>query len=131
MDLIDKKIKELYNNDKALFSEKINVHPTNFSKKLKTIENQMAKVNAFLEPLNLELEIKEKPILSNENLLYFNNVFKGKSLVSEWLLEKGYGEIDKKTNRIIINKKLYNKDLILLLKEYQNDLNKQPNKNDY
>ncbi|MBE7649257.1 hypothetical protein [Tenacibaculum finnmarkense] len=60
MKIINEKIKELYNNDKALFSESIDVDPKNFSKKIRTIENKINSVNEFLKYLNLEIEIKEK-----------------------------------------------------------------------
>lgn len=60
MRIIDKKIKELYNNDKALFSEKIGIDPKNFSKKIRTIENKINSVNEFINHLDLEIEIKEK-----------------------------------------------------------------------
>ncbi len=60
MDIINEKIKELYNNDKALFSEKINVIPKNLSKRIKTIQNKIEYVNDILKHLDLELVIKEK-----------------------------------------------------------------------
>lgn len=60
MRIINEKIKELYKNDKALFSEKINVAPKNLSKKIKTVENKIEFVNEFLSHLNLTLEIKHK-----------------------------------------------------------------------
>lgn len=61
MKKIEKKIKELYNNDKALFAGKINVDPKNLSKKIKTVKNKIQFVNEFLNYLNLEAIITEKP----------------------------------------------------------------------
>jgi len=61
MKIINEKIKELYNNDKALFSEKINVPYKNLASKIKTVENKIDFANEFLGHLNLELQIKEKP----------------------------------------------------------------------
>ena len=60
MKIINEKIKELYNNDKALFSKKINVIPKNLSKKIKTIQNKIDYVNDILKHLGLELVIKDK-----------------------------------------------------------------------
>lgn len=57
--LCDKKIKELYNNDKALFAETINVPYKNLASKIRTLENKIEFVNEFLSHLNLIIEIKE------------------------------------------------------------------------
>lgn len=120
MDLIDKKIKELYNNDKALFSEKINVHPTNFSKKLKTIENQMAKVNAFLEPLNLEIEIKEK---EERPLFYATPISILPDAFFSWLVDKGYIEKNAENINVITPKNFI--QMKQFLKEYEATKNEE------
>lgn len=59
--LITKKIKELYpgRDSKALFCIANGYTYKNFASKVKTIINQIDKVNAFLKPLNLVMEIKE------------------------------------------------------------------------
>ena len=61
MKIIKEKIKELYQNDKVLFAEKINVAPKNLSKKIKTVENKIEFVNEFLNYLDLEVIIISKP----------------------------------------------------------------------
>lgn len=63
IELINKKIKELYNNDKALFAEKINVPYKNLASKIRTVENKIDFVNEFLANVDLVLEIKEKPTI--------------------------------------------------------------------
>lgn len=60
MNIIDKKIKELYGT-KALFSEKLGIDPKDYASKFRTVENRIEFVNDFLKNLNLELEIKETP----------------------------------------------------------------------
>jgi len=59
MNIINKKIKELYNNDKTLLSETIDVPYKNLASKIRTVENKIDFVNEFLKPLNLSVEIIE------------------------------------------------------------------------
>ena len=58
MELIDKKIKELY-GDKASFADHLGVDPKNLSKTIKPIENKIKKVSEFLKHLGLEIKIGE------------------------------------------------------------------------
>ena len=66
IELINQKIKELYNNDKALFAETINVPYKNLASKIRTVENKIEFVNEFLSNVDLVLELKEKPTIDNE-----------------------------------------------------------------
>lgn len=61
MQLIEDKIKELYPS-KEVFSKSINVLPTNLSKKLRTVKKRIDWFNNFLDPLELEVEIKDKQL---------------------------------------------------------------------
>ena len=60
MEIINQKIKELYNNDKALFAETIDVPYKNLASKVRTVNNKIDFVNEFLSNLNLEIKIMEK-----------------------------------------------------------------------
>lgn len=57
IDKIEEKIKEIYGS-KAFFCEAQGYDYKNFSKKLRTVENQIAFLNDFLKPLKLEVVIK-------------------------------------------------------------------------
>ena len=59
MTIINKKIYELYNS-KAHFCEKNGYKYKDFASKLRTLQKKINWVNKFLEPLNLEIVIKEK-----------------------------------------------------------------------
>lgn len=56
---IKQRIKELYKSI-ALFCAENNYRYTDFGSKLKTMENKYNSLNEFLEPLNMEVIIKEK-----------------------------------------------------------------------
>lgn len=58
MEQINKKIKEFFKT-KALFCKQFGYDYSNFASKLRTIENYINKVNSFLKPLNLKIEIVE------------------------------------------------------------------------
>lgn len=56
MKKINNKIKELFKT-KALFCLKFGYKYKDFASKLRTVENRIKWLNAFLKPLNLEIEI--------------------------------------------------------------------------
>ena len=59
MKIIDKKIKELYNNDKAIFYSKMGWSYKNGARKIKQIETKIEDVEEFLSHLKLKLQIVE------------------------------------------------------------------------
>ena len=59
MDLINKKIKELYKS-KASFCAENGHKYKDFASKLRTLQNRIDWVNNFLKPLNLEIQIADR-----------------------------------------------------------------------
>lgn len=57
--MITKKIKELYRTQTE-FCNSIGIDQRDFSKKMKSVNNKIEWLNSFLDPLGLEVEVKEK-----------------------------------------------------------------------
>ncbi len=63
MELINKKIKEIFSFDKY-FAEYLKIDFRDFSSKKKTVKNKIDWLDKFLKPLKLKIEIV--PLLENE-----------------------------------------------------------------
>lgn len=59
MELINKKIKELYKS-KTLFCSENGHKSKDFASKLSTLQNKVDWINEFLKPINLEIQITNK-----------------------------------------------------------------------
>ena len=65
MNIIEKKIKEIYNNDKSLFYKKMGWDYKNGARKIKKFISMIEESNTFLSNLDLKIEIVE--ISENQN----------------------------------------------------------------